>query len=131
MRLNDLSVFVVDDDVSFNKMITKSLMKKGVRKIEPFYNGEDCIANLDLEPDIIILDYHLENSKGRLKTGLQVAEIIKRESPLTYIIMLSGEMQNDLNRFTDPRFINHIDRYLVKGMDQIPSLLEAMNEFSF
>lgn len=131
MGLKELSIFVVDDDVSFNKMVTKTLKKKGIKKIDSFYNGEDCIANLDLEPDMVILDYNFENSKGKLRTGLQVAEIIKRESPLTYIIMLSGEMQNDLNRFTDPRFIDNIDRYLVKEMDHIANLLETINEFSF
>ncbi len=131
MRLKELSVFVVDDDSSFNLMLTKTLKKKGISDITSFKNGEDCVANLHQDPDIVILDYNLENSKGKLKTGLQVAEIIKRECPSSFIILLSGEMHEDLNRFTDQRFVDNIDRYLVKGIDQISGLLEAINEYAY
>jgi DNA-binding response OmpR family regulator len=131
MKKNNPCIFIVDDDRRFNRFVELYLLKRGFKNVRPFFTGEDCIRNRDPEPDIIILDYHLDSGGSKIKTGLQVAEVIKKEFPATYIIMLSGEIQHEPKRFTDPRFINYIDRYLVKGMNNITELIDAVNESSF
>ncbi len=128
MEKSEHFIFIVDDDRRFNRLIELGLLKHGFKNTKSFFNGESCIKNLRLQPDVIILDYHLDTAGSKVKTGLQIVEIIKRELPNTMIIMLSGEMQKEPERFTDPRFITNIDRYLVKGIDNIKELVETITE---
>ena len=55
-----------------------------------FPSGEECLENMDLNPDIIILDYHL-NSNGYEKnmSGLKLIKQIRGNYPDTNTIILS------------------------------------------
>jgi DNA-binding NtrC family response regulator len=50
-----------------------------------FEKGEECIKNLDLSPDLIILDYMLPGING-----LETYRTIKKRSPKVPVIVLTG-----------------------------------------
>jgi len=122
-------IFLVDDNIQFNRFVELGLLKHGFKNVKSFISGENCIENLDFEPHIVILDYNLDTPGGKIKTGLQLTGAIKTILPNTFIIMLSGEMHKDPARFTDTRFLINIDKYLLKGMDNIKELVETINGF--
>jgi DNA-binding NtrC family response regulator len=80
-----IKIFLVDDDMMFVESL-KHLLSEERADIRSFDNGEDCIKYLDELPEIIILDYSLNNTLN----GIQVLNKIKHVSPETEVIMLSG-----------------------------------------
>jgi CheY-like chemotaxis protein len=58
-----LKVFVVDDDPSARMIATHVLSNLGYTLAE-FSNGADCLAALDQEPDVILLDVEMPGTNG-------------------------------------------------------------------
>ncbi|MGP8215502.1 MAG: response regulator [Bacteroidia bacterium] len=88
-----IKIFLVDDDVMFTESL-KHLLSEDRAEIKSFTTGEECIKYLDEEPEIIILDYSLNNEMN----GVQVLNRIKHFCPDTKIIMLSGvDNENIIN----------------------------------
>lgn len=55
-----------------------------------FSNGESMLKKLDLHPDIIILDYHLDSLDQTAKNGREILEILQERIPGIPVIMLSS-----------------------------------------
>jgi DNA-binding NtrC family response regulator len=92
MNNNDkIKVFLVDDDALFLKAL--EIEFKGTQKYEvfTFKSGETCIESLNLKPDIIVLDYHLDGiTKGAIN-GLQTLDKIKQYNKDLIVMMLSSQ----------------------------------------
>ena len=93
------SVFLVDDDKMFLTSLKNSLQQEfgSLLKISEYNTGEKCIEHifqfhpLDLPPDIVILDYYLnEDNNPDTKDGIKVLQELKSISDDTIVIMLSG-----------------------------------------
>jgi len=79
-------IFIVEDDKAFMTLTLNELEKLNFKNIKSFSNGEDCLKELNLKPDIVLLDYALDNAMN----GLEVLKKIKKLSPLTQVIMLTA-----------------------------------------
>lgn len=79
-------IFVVEDNVSYTKIIEHHLKHSGFENVMVFTSGEDCLNNLFLEPDIIIQDYRLQGI-----SGLNVLQRVKTCLPFTEFIFLSSQ----------------------------------------
>lgn len=90
-----LSVFLVDDDNMFLKSLEHHLQQKlkPSVNIKAFVTGESFLKNLDMKPDIVVLDYHLNGEDQQAMNGMQILEKIKLTSPDTTVIMVSGQEQ--------------------------------------
>jgi two-component system OmpR family response regulator len=91
---NEYSVFLVDDDKMFLTSLRNSLQQQfgTTLKVSEYATGEECIQNIDNAPDIVILDYFLndENHPDAMD-GLKVLREIKSVSKDITVIMLSGQ----------------------------------------
>ena len=85
------NIFVVDDDAMYLKMIEIEFNQYPGFKLETFATGEICIENLSHEPDLIILDYHLDGIDKHAMDGLQTLDKIKEINPLIPVVMLSSQ----------------------------------------
>jgi len=72
--MNQNLIFIVDDDLIQHTMIDFIISKYIKNPTLHFYNGRDCIKNLELKPKIIFLDYEMEDTNG-LTTFLKIKEI--------------------------------------------------------
>lgn len=79
-------IFIVEDDFSYAKVIRHTLEKKNYLNIKVFYSGEDCLQNMHLKPDIVLLDYRLGDNK---KDGMDVLRLIKKNYPFTEVVFLT------------------------------------------
>ena len=79
-------IFVVDDDEMYHNLVKTYLKKNHLSHIQTFSSGEECIANLDLNPKIILLDYEM----GAMN-GVKTLRMIKEKDPSIQVIMLSGQ----------------------------------------
>jgi two-component system OmpR family response regulator len=84
-------VFLVDDDPIFLKSLEIEFSQNTRSEIRTFPTGELCIENLFLNPDIIILDYHLNGVEKDAIDGLETLDRIKGINQKIPVIMLSSQ----------------------------------------
>jgi len=84
-------VFLVDDDPMHLQMLKDHLSSKLKLDITTFSTGEDCLANLDKEPEVIVLDYYLNSVEKSAANGIDILKKIKARNADTEVIMLSGQ----------------------------------------
>ena len=84
-------IFIVEDNEIFSMMLDYILSKDSIYNFVSFKTGEECLANLYMEPDIIILDYGLPGING-----YQVLTEIKKRNPSTHVIVLSSNRDRSL-----------------------------------
>lgn len=84
-------IFIVDDNEMFAQMIQDHLSATPKFKTTKFQTGEDCLKHLYENPDLIILDFHLNDVYKDAADGLAILEKIKAEQPHTHVIMLSSQ----------------------------------------
>ena len=89
--MNKMKLFLVDDDVLFLKSLEIEFLDKGDFEIETFVSGELCIANLSKNPDVIILDYHLDGIDPKAMNGLETLKEIKSYNKDIPVIILSSQ----------------------------------------
>jgi len=88
---NKVKLFVVDDDIIYLKLIEIEFLQYPGFKLETYATGEICIENLSHEPDIIILDYHLDGIEKHAMNGIQTLDKIKEINPFIPVVMLSSQ----------------------------------------
>ncbi len=110
------TIFIIDDDVVISEMLKSVLSDVPDVNAINFLSGEDALLNLDLNPQIIILDYFLNSINPQAMDGLAVLRELKRSVPLAKVVILSGqedlEVVYKLNQY-------HADDYVVKDKDAI------------
>jgi two-component system OmpR family response regulator len=84
-------IFLVDDDKTYLFALGFHLKKEMQHKIYCYETGEECLENLHLNPDVVILDYYLNTTKPDAMNGLDTLKLIKKRKPKTKVIMLSGQ----------------------------------------
>jgi DNA-binding NarL/FixJ family response regulator len=84
-------IFVVDDNSMFAQMLKDHLSKHPAYKVSVFNTGEQCLENLYQNPDLILLDYHLNDISKEAANGLVILEEIKKEKSPAHVIMMSSQ----------------------------------------
>jgi DNA-binding NtrC family response regulator len=86
---NKIKLFLVDDDAVFLKLLEIEFVEHTSFSVETFMTGEQCIANLTHNPDVIILDYHLDGNDKSAMNGLITMDRIRAINPGIPVIILS------------------------------------------
>jgi len=84
-------LFLVDDDPMFLKELEIEFSQNTGSLIRTFSTGELCLKELSLNPDIIILDYHLDDVEKNAINGLETLDRIKAVNSRIPVIMLSSQ----------------------------------------
>ena len=91
-----IKIFLVDDDALFLKSLEIDFLQQADFAIETFATGEKCVEHLDNNPDVIILDYHLDGIDATAMNGLETLDKIKLFNPDIPVIMLSSQDKIDV-----------------------------------
>lgn len=86
-----IKLFLVDDDALYLKLLEIELLVHADFIIETYATGELCIENLSRNPDVIILDYHLDGIDKTAMNGILTLDKIKAFNPEIPVIMLSSQ----------------------------------------
>jgi two-component system OmpR family response regulator len=84
-------LFLVDDDPLFLKELEIEFTQNTGSGIRTFSTGELCLKELSLNPDIVVLDYHLDDVEKNAINGLETLDRIKAYNPMIPVIMLSSQ----------------------------------------
>jgi DNA-binding NtrC family response regulator len=107
-------IFIVEDSVVYKDIIIGYLQTKKFKNLKTFKSAEECLKNMALKPDIIILDYSFEGLNG-----LELMKKVQEEFPETEFIFLSG--QNSVEIAVNIMKLGASD-YIVKN-EKAPSAL--------
>jgi len=88
---NKIKLFLVDDDAMYLKLLEIEFNQNADFALETFATGEICMANLSHNPDVIILDYHLDGIDKNAMNGIEILDKIKAFNPDIPVVMLSSQ----------------------------------------
>ena len=86
-----VKLFLVDDDALFLKSLQIEFSESADFEIHTFATGELCLEKMNENPDVVILDYHLDGISKNAMNGLQVLDRIKQINDHVPVIMLSSQ----------------------------------------
>jgi two-component system OmpR family response regulator len=84
-------IFLVDDDALFLKSLEMEFTMNTESVVKAFATGEQCLKSISLNPDVVILDYHLNGVLKNAINGLETLDKIKKANPNIPVIMLSSQ----------------------------------------
>ncbi len=99
--MENINVYIVEDESIVAKDIQNSLKKLGYNVLGISNNGEDALKNIaEQEPDIVLMDIMI---KGAL-TGIDVAEKVKQEYniPVIFLTAYADESTLSKAKITEP-----------------------------
>jgi len=88
---NKIKLFLVDDDAMYLKLLEIEFNQNADFALETFATGEICMANLSHNPDVVILDYHLDGIDKNAMNGIEILDKIKAFNPDIPVVMLSSQ----------------------------------------
>lgn len=124
MKLKDNSkIFIIDDDPFWAGMLTQMLENLGYTNIDTFDNGHDALSNLVLNPQLVFLDYQMEDLNG-----LEVLQKVKTTNENIGVVFCTAH--EDLSVAVDAMKYGSFD-YLLKEnatKKEVFSIIENMIE---
>lgn len=120
IKLEELNIYVIDDDPIFMKIITQFLegIKKKISipvpfKLSYFDNTADFFEVADDKiPGIVILDYRLENDDDADVSGLEILEEVKAYNSHLRVISYTGDSSDILK---NKLLFGGADHFVQKG----------------
>jgi len=86
MNTHSQRIFILDDEEIFSFSIEHYLKEAGFSKIHRYLTSTELYSNMNLNPDVLILDHFLGE-----ELGLDVLQKIKRTHPSVKVIYLSAQ----------------------------------------
>ena len=96
MKTEKIKLFLVDDDAVFLKSLEIEFLHHTDFTVETFATGELCLENLVHNPDVIILDYHLNGIEKNAMNGIETLDKIKAFNSEIPVVMLSSQDKIDV-----------------------------------
>ncbi len=113
-------IFLIEDSIIYKDLIVGYLQSNKFTNIKVFKNDSECMSQIHLNPDIIILDYSIDGM-----SGLELMKKIKETRPAVDFIFLSG--QNDVEIAVSILKLGASD-YVVKNDKAPKRLLRAIEQ---
>src|SRR4051794_25810145 len=113
-------IFVVENNKLYIDMLDYIFSKDFSHRFVNFKTGEECLDNLHLNPDIIVLDYSLPGI-----SGYDTLVEIKKNHPHIYVLVLLSDKDDKL---PSELFEAGADDYILKENmqeDEIADKVEA------
>ena len=120
-------IFLVDDEPIQNEMLKDYLSERFLYEVKVFSNGEEALQNMNLNPEIVVLDFHLNAQNRSAKNGVEILQKMKEQYPDTQYIMLSG--QDKIDVAVDSIKYGAYD-YVVKGETAFSRMENIFNNIS-
>jgi two-component system, OmpR family, response regulator len=89
-------VFLVDDDSLFLKSLQIEFTQNTESDIQAYPTGELCLESISQNPDVVVLDYHLNSIDANAINGLETLDRIKAINPDIPVIILSSQDKIDV-----------------------------------
>lgn len=118
-------IFFIDDDKMILNLLEYTFQSRQDYHVVTFQTGEECLANLDQEPSLIVLDHILAGPGEERLNGLDALKEIRKRNKEVPVVILTGQGDDALlSEFME----NGANRYLTKDDFFIDSLIETIQQ---
>jgi len=115
-------VFFVDDDKMILNLLEYTFKSRAGIQVKTFFSGEECLENLHLKPDLVVLDHLFPEDTGQM-SGLDVIREMRKADKNVSIIVLSSQQDENLI----PEFLKiGAKQYISKDDYFIDALIESI-----
>jgi response regulator of citrate/malate metabolism len=122
---NKLIFFVDDDKMMLNLMEYTFKCREGF-EVHSFLSGEQCLENIVLHPNLIVLDYYLGDGESSAMSGLDTLKKINEVNKNIPVVILSREKDKDLIS----KFMRYgAMQYVIKDDFFINTLIETVENY--
>jgi DNA-binding NtrC family response regulator len=123
-------IFLVDDEPIQNEMLKDYISERFLYQIKTYESGESALQDMHLDPEVIVLDFHLNSHLPDAQNGVEVLKKMKQLKPNAQVIMLSG--QDKLEVAIESMKHGAYD-YVIKGetaFSRMENILNNINELT-
>lgn len=119
-------IFFVDDDKVILNLLEYTLNNEYGYEIKSFLSGEECLENLPLKPDLIVLDHFLNTNVNINMDGLETLITIRHiYKDLPVIILTSVEDDALVSEY-----LKHgATHYIPKNNFFVDSLIQSIGQY--
>ena len=120
-------IFFVDDDKLILNLLEYTINNRQGYKVNAFLSGEECLKNMHLQPDIIVLD-HIFNSQApaHMLNGFEILKEIREQRKDLPVIILTGMGDES----TASEYLKRgANEYLPKSNYFIDTLIELIDKY--
>lgn len=124
--MKKLSIYIIEDDTFYAELLSDlvvGLTKKYEEKLSisyrTFYSGDEATFEMDMKPDIVLLDYYILDDELELKTADTLMAHIHETEPKAQIIVVSGQKDESVK---NELLKKGAAAYVRKTADSIPVL---------
>jgi DNA-binding NtrC family response regulator len=115
-------VFFVDDDKMILNLLEYTFKSRQGLRVKTFFSGEECLQNLHMKPDLIVLD-HVFHSGKRNMSGIEILKKLKKLDKNISVIVLSRHKDQEL---ISEYLKNGASKYIPKENFFIDELIESI-----
>ncbi len=119
------NIFIVDDSEMFSIMLKDHLSQNPANSVSMFSTGEECMKNLYLKPDVIVLDYYLNDVFKDAANGMEILTEIKKQKSPAHVIMLSSQERYVIAAQTISK---GAEQYVIKDDNAFDNIDKIINE---
>jgi len=121
-------IFFVDDDKMMLNLMEYTFKCRDGYEVKSYFSGEECVENLHLNPDLIILDYYLGDLDSNSMSGMDtLAKIVGTNKDLDVIILSREKNPELIKKFID----KGAKKYVIKDDYFIDTLIDTIeNHFA-
>lgn len=118
-------IFIVDDDKVILNLLEYTFKSLVGFEVRTFNSGEDCIQNMGLKPDLVVLDHMFYLQGNDFMSGLEtLKELRKIDKDIPVIILSSQEDKLLIREFIQ----NGASKYIPKEDYFIDTLVESVEK---
>ena len=124
MSKSQSEIFIVDDELLLTEMLNDYLKEQdSTLLVKSFPTGEACLKCLDQNPDLVVLDYHLNSKEREAANGIDILKAIKDKNKTLPVVMLSSQEKYS----TAAQTIKHgAIHYVIKGKDAFEEIYKLI-----
>lgn len=125
---NKRHIFVIEDDKFQTEILRDFVQDKYLFEVKTYETGEDAMNDISkLQPEIMVLDYHLSSQNPNAMNGIDVLKEVKKRSPQTKVFILSGK--EDMNVAIESMKHGAYD-YIIKGESSFKKIENTIDHLS-
>lgn len=118
-------IYFVDDDKMILNLLEYTFSSRDEYKVESFRTGEECMAVLDKNPDLIVLDHSFLVDNSKYSNGLEILHDIRTKKNDVPVIVLTGEQ----NEAIKEQYVQKgVEKFIRKDSFFIDSLIETIDK---
>ena len=121
--MKDRLVFFVDDDKMILNLLEYTFKSRQGLRVKTFFSGEECLKNLYMNPDVVVIDHVFQSEKSRM-SGIETLKRLKKLNKKIRVIILSKHKDESL---ISEYLKNGATKYIPKENFFIDELIESID----